>query len=298
MLLRDRLNARMDEMRRQGAEPDYPLLAAEVLGIRNAPPALARRLVAQALVVEDRREAWQRVGDRIGAEAPPVPGVYVMRDADRKVLYVGKAVNLRRRLRTHFAARRWKGLKAPLARAAHADWEPVGSELEALLREAVLIQQLRPLVNVQVGPPDPNARAVPSSLVKDLIVIVPSVDPVSAEIVCVRPDGTWHQARARRDGRGLGAAVRRIRRFFKPEAGARRSRARNTAGATDPGATADKAGTDVPALAPLVYSWVAGRGQRATRVDPTDYPTASSLERCLAGLLADGDLFTERLEVR
>ena len=38
MLLRDRLRAQLDAM---GDAPDYARLAAEVLGIRNAPPALA-----------------------------------------------------------------------------------------------------------------------------------------------------------------------------------------------------------------------------------------------------------------
>ena len=54
MLLRDRLRARLNEM---GDAPDYPRLAAEVLGIRNAPFELARRLVSQALVLEDRQDA-------------------------------------------------------------------------------------------------------------------------------------------------------------------------------------------------------------------------------------------------
>ena len=52
-MLRDRLLARLAEM---GDAPDHQRLAAEVLGIRGAPPELARRLVAQALVVEDRRD--------------------------------------------------------------------------------------------------------------------------------------------------------------------------------------------------------------------------------------------------
>src|SRR5262245_51652245 len=98
MLLRDRLQARLNEM---GARPDYQSLAAEVLGIANAPPELAKRLVAQALVLEDRREAWSAAGERIAARAPDTPGVYVLRDAEGRALYVGKAVNLRRRLRAH-----------------------------------------------------------------------------------------------------------------------------------------------------------------------------------------------------
>src|SRR5258708_17683273 len=102
MLLRDRLLARLAEM---GDAPDHQRLATEVLGIRGAPPELARKLVAQALVLEDRRDAWRLAGERICCHAPPVPGVYVLKDVDGHALYVGKAVHLRRRLRAHFADR-------------------------------------------------------------------------------------------------------------------------------------------------------------------------------------------------
>src|SRR3954471_6680783 len=99
-----------------GDAPDHQRLAAEVLGIRGAPPELARRLVAQALVLEDRRDVWREAGERICRDAPQGPGVYVLRDEAERVLYVGKANNLRRRLRTHFAERRWRGLKAEMSR--------------------------------------------------------------------------------------------------------------------------------------------------------------------------------------
>ena len=188
MLIRDRLLARLAEM---GAAPDHQRLAAEVLGIRNATPELARRLVAQALVVEDRREAWRRAGEQIAAKAPAVPGVYVLRDESARAVYVGKANNLRRRLRAHFATRRWRGLKAPFARIADAEWQEVGSEIEALLREASLIEELQPAANVQVGAPNLETRAIPATLVRDVIVVVPSVDPASAELVAARADGGW-----------------------------------------------------------------------------------------------------------
>ena len=113
-VLRDRLLARLAEM---GDAPDHQRLAAEVLGIRGAPPELARRLVAQALVLEDRRDAWRAAGERICRDAPAAPGVYVLKDADGRALYVGKAVNLRRRLRAHFAERRWRALEAGACRA-------------------------------------------------------------------------------------------------------------------------------------------------------------------------------------
>lgn len=283
VLLRDRLLVRIKEM---GPEPDYSALAAEVLGIRNAPPALARKLVSQALVVEDRREAWQKAGERICATAPSGPGVYVLRDAEGRALYVGKAVDLRRRLRTHFAARRWRGLKAPLARAASANWEQVGSELEALLREAVLIRHLEPIVNVQTGPPARAGRAIPPGLVKDTIVVLPSVDTASVELVAVSVDGRWRLTRVSRDGTGLPTHARELLRFFRPPA--RRRRARSVV---------DSPAAPQP-LAPLVFSWLAGRGQRASRLDPADCATADILAERLRRLLIDSSLFTERLEVR
>src|SRR5687768_4002371 len=107
LLLRDKLLARLAGM---GASPDYQRLAADVLGIRGAPPELARKLVAQALVVEDRRDVWRRTGERICSEAPIAPGVYVLTDDAGQPMYVGKAVNLRRRLRAHFAERRWRAI--------------------------------------------------------------------------------------------------------------------------------------------------------------------------------------------
>lgn len=257
-----------------GETPDHVRLAAEVLGIRNASPALARRLVAQALVLEDRREAWADVGARIVAAAPATPGVYILRDGTGQVLYVGKAVNLQRRLRAHFAPRRWRGLKAPLARAAQAEWHEVGSEIEALLREAVLIRDLQPLVNVQVGPPDLGSRDLPASVVKDVLLVLPSADPARAELVGARVDGGWLQLAAGRDGAGLSGHARRLFRFFHSPLPARE---------------------DPTLLAPLVFSWLARRGESATRVDPLDCATVGDLEARLRVLLADRELFAERL---
>src|SRR5258708_32438369 len=182
-MLRDKLLARIAEM---GAEADHQRLAAEVLGIRGAPPALAKRLVAQALVVEDRRDVWRATGERICRDAPAAPGVYVLKDAEGRALYVGKAVNLRRRLRAHFAERRWRAIKPALSRAADAEWYPVGSELEALLREAALIGELQPPVNVQIGAPQLDARAIPRALRRDTVVLVPSVEDDSLELVAAR----------------------------------------------------------------------------------------------------------------
>ena len=273
MLLRDRLLARLAEM---GPAPDHQQLAAEVLGIRNAPPELAKRLVAQALVVEDRRDSWRRAGDRIAANAPDTPGVYVLRDENGRAIYVGKANRLRRRLRAHFAMRRWRGLKAPFARIADADWHEVGSELEALLREAALIGELQPSANVQIGAPALETRAIPERLVRDVIVVVRSVDVESAELVAARADGEWLIVRTRRDGIELKGHATRLMRFF-------RSPLRDRFAS--------------PRLAPIVFSWLAGRGAGASRIDPHDASTVATLRARLRVLLADDDLFAERIVV-
>jgi predicted GIY-YIG superfamily endonuclease len=270
-VLRDKLEARLREM---GDAPDHQRLAAEVLGIRNAPAELARRLVQQALVLENRRDVWRRDGERICAQAPALPGVYVLRDRDGRALYVGKAVNLRRRLRAHFADRRWRAIKPEMARAADAEWIVVGSELEALLREAALIHELKPPVNVQIGAPDARARQVPRPLMRDVIVVVPSVEDDSAELIGARADGGWLIQRTRRSGADLAVHARRLLRFFRAPHLALRT----------------------PHLAPIVFSWLAGRGAGATRLDPHDIASARRLQARLAAVLKDDRLFLERVE--
>lgn len=258
-----------------GGVRDDQRLVADVLGIRGAPPELARKLVAQALVVEDRREAWRAAGERICAAAPGSAGVYTLRDAVGTALYVGKAVNLRRRLRAHFAERRWRSLKPEMSRVTDAEWIEVGSELEALLREASLIAQLQPIVNVQIGPPAIETREVPSSMVRDTVIVVPSVEEDSAELVCARADGGWMIQRTRRNGADLAVHSRRLLRFFQ---------------------SALRRGFDEAPLAPIAFSWLAHRGEWASRVDPHDVRSARELAARLAALLRDERLFQERLE--
>jgi len=276
MLLRDRLQATLASM---GGAPDYSRAVAEVLGIRNAPPELARKLIAQALVVEDRRDEWRRTGERLCAAAPAEPGVYLLRDASGTALYVGKANNVRRRLRTHFAARRWRALKADFARAVDGEWLAVGSELEALLREAEWIRRERPTANVQVGAPALETRAVPPSLVRSIVVVVRSVEADSAELVAARIDGDTLIQRTRRDGSDLPVHGHRLWRFFNGTPTGRRVHAPS-------------------GLAPIVYSWLADRGRSATRFYPDDAGSERELRGQIAVALADERLFRERVVVR
>ena len=275
-MLRDKLLARIAGM---GDAPDHQLLAAEVLGITGASPDLARRLVAQALVLEDRRDAWRRAGERICRDAPATPGVYVLKDADGRALYVGKAVHLRRRLRAHFADRRWRALKAEMARAADAEWREVGSEIEALIQEAVMIRDLQPPANVQIGAPELDTRDVPRALVRDVLVLQPSIESDSVELIAAAVDGRCRIQRTRRNGADLAVHTRRMWKFFR--------------GTNDP-----RPMTNTHGFAPLVFSWLAGRGAGATRLDPHEPGSARELQTRLAALLGDDRLFAERLDQR
>jgi predicted GIY-YIG superfamily endonuclease len=275
-MIRDTLAARLAEMEQSGASPDYQRLALEVLGIRGAPSDLARRLVEQALVVEDRRDNWRRVGDRVCSDAPHAAGVYVFRDANGGALYVGKAANLRRRLGAHFSDRRWRTLHPAVARVAHVEWQTTGSELEALLREAILITEMQPVANVQIGAPALRTRALPATLVRDVVVLVPSVDPDSVDLVAARVRGDVMIERADRSGATLSETTARLSEFFDQTAETPRTAARL-------------------ALAPLVFSWIAGRGRHATRFDPHDVGDAGQFTALLASLFSDTSLFVERL---
>lgn len=80
---------------------------------------------------------------------PPSPGVYIFRDTVGRPLYVGKSTSLQRRVRSHFTdsagfVRRRDGM---LEQIDAIEWEPTGSELRALVREAELITALSPSYN-------------------------------------------------------------------------------------------------------------------------------------------------------
>ncbi|MGQ9590562.1 MAG: excinuclease ABC subunit UvrC [Planctomycetota bacterium] len=83
---------------------------------------------------------------------PAEPGVYVMKDAAGKVLYVGKAVNLRSRVRSYFGTSPDSRCLSELLVAKVADVDPIvtASETEALILENNLIKKHRPLYNIRL----------------------------------------------------------------------------------------------------------------------------------------------------
>ncbi len=80
--------------------------------------------------------------------APTRPGVYLFRDSHDQVLYVGRARDLRARLRSYFRSERQRpSVEAALLALARIEWRVLGSELEAALEELRLIRELQPPAN-------------------------------------------------------------------------------------------------------------------------------------------------------
>lgn len=82
-------------------------------------------------------------------ELPDTPGVYLMKDEEGRVLYVGKAANLRRRVASYFERPHDVRIETLVRKIAKIDIKQTDTTLEALILEADLIKQLAPPFNVR-----------------------------------------------------------------------------------------------------------------------------------------------------
>ena len=83
---------------------------------------------------------------------PTKPGCYIFRDVQEEVIYVGKAVNLRHRVRSYFQSQRNHSAKTRrlVADIADLEWVVTDTELEALILENELIKRYRPRFNIRL----------------------------------------------------------------------------------------------------------------------------------------------------
>ena len=80
---------------------------------------------------------------------PDKPGVYIMHDVDDKIIYVGKAVNLKRRVKSYFRKTdKTERIKRMVTLIDHFEYIVVDNEAEALILECNLIKKNRPKFNV------------------------------------------------------------------------------------------------------------------------------------------------------
>ena len=84
-------------------------------------------------------------------DIPTDPGVYLFRDQKNKILYIGKAVNLRFRVRSYFSdANQPIKTRQLVSRIRIIVWIIVNNETEALLLENRLVKQHSPKYNVSL----------------------------------------------------------------------------------------------------------------------------------------------------
>ena len=83
-------------------------------------------------------------------DLPKEPGIYFHKNAGGEIIYVGKAANLRNRVRQYFQASRTRDVKTDqlVANIADVDWMVVESEIEALFLEAEMVRRYMPPYNI------------------------------------------------------------------------------------------------------------------------------------------------------
>ncbi|MCC6261604.1 MAG: excinuclease ABC subunit UvrC [Anaerolineales bacterium] len=86
------------------------------------------------------------------ATLPAKPGCYIMKNKEGVIIYVGKAINLKNRVRSYFHADSSHDEKTRrlVQNIADLEWIVVGSELEALILEMNLIKKHRPKYNIRL----------------------------------------------------------------------------------------------------------------------------------------------------
>ncbi|MCE3286945.1 MAG: polymerase epsilon subunit [Gaiellaceae bacterium] len=141
------------------ALPDALATAEILVALLGLAQERGARTLAEVIELAAPRERRLHTRRGLVAGAPTTPGVYLFRDRNDAVLYVGKARELRARLRSYFAGDRQRpAVEAALGALARVEWRELGSEVEAALEELRLIRALRPPANARGGRPQSYLR--------------------------------------------------------------------------------------------------------------------------------------------
>ncbi|HKX48335.1 MAG TPA: exonuclease domain-containing protein [Gaiellaceae bacterium] len=141
------------------ALPDALATAEILVALLGLAQERGARTLAEVIELAAPRERRLHARRALVAGAPTTPGVYLFRDRNDTVLYVGKARDLRARLRSYFAGDRQRpAVEAALGALARVEWRELGSELEAALEELRLVRELRPPANARGGRPQSYLR--------------------------------------------------------------------------------------------------------------------------------------------
>ena len=237
------------------ALPDAVATAEILVSLLGLAQERGARTLADVLELAAPRARKLHSKRSLIAGAPTGPGVYLFRDRNETVLYVGKARDLRARLRSYFSGSRQRpAVEAALGALERVEWRQLGSELEAALEELRLIGELRPPANARGG--------------RSGSLRVPHAAPRSL-------------------GRGVGAGS--VRADHEPQPGtargssARRVRGRRSSRRADRSPRAAEPARSRPALRGRCTRARSPEGARGGRRAVRDARSASGLNVCVLG---------------
>lgn len=150
------------------AEAFFALLERVPAEHRRDPGSLACWAEGAGRRVDFARFAF---GRGLLSEIPAGPGIYLMRNRAGEIIYVGKAANLKRRVRSYFTPSALEDPKiAKMHEQLHSlEFAPAASEVEALVMEMRLIRDFHPPFNLQS---EIHERPAPYGRLRNLIILV------------------------------------------------------------------------------------------------------------------------------
>ncbi len=99
--------------------------------------------------MENNKDRVERLVNQI-KDFPLSPGVYLMKDEGKKIIYIGKAVRLKNRVRSYFSGVKDVKTRTLVKKIHHIEYIVTGSEYEALLLENNLIKKWNPRYNINL----------------------------------------------------------------------------------------------------------------------------------------------------
>ena len=204
---------------------------------------------------------------------PQVPGTYRFYDSGGRLLYVGKSRNLNRRIGSYFredGPARSKRVQGLLDSIHRIEYEAVGSDLEAVLREAELIRRENPARNVQRAVRERKGRA---ARLRSILILEPATAPSVLRAFLIRGGRLIDRVPIGPRGGGLRKIERILQdRFFSTPVG--------------------PTGLEGPDLEiEVVVRWLAANRDRVVAFDPTDLKNADEVIERLRWFLSQGSPF-------
>jgi len=236
--------------------------STDLVDLAEALDEALRSLIREGESLSDIREAlatqprlpWERYAfDRAFLRAlPSTAGTYRFLNANGSALYVGKSKNLRRRISSYFTGKRKRSRKqqAMLEAVHRIEFEPLQSDLEAVLQEAIAIRRDNPVHNVQRKVHAHRGR----TRIESIVILEPAAPPLVLRAYLIRDGRLIDKVGIGPRGGGLRRIERLLEDYFF---------------AVPWGPTATP-GPDLDVE--IITRWLAQNRDRAVAFDPTNLP--------------------------